>query len=89
MVPGMAAARFIETQGGTAQASVIGTRFRTTSINAALAVAEKEGRSGLEVIRAVALADGVGAGPGARHPSECGGHGFDVRGAGEGRGVVR
>jgi len=91
MVPGMAAARYIETLGGTAQASVIGTHFRTTSINAALAnamcahadetddfepvtkahpgcstvpaalaVAEKEGRSGLEVIRAVALGYDLG-----------------------------
>ncbi|KQR77219.1 2-methylcitrate dehydratase [Burkholderia sp. Leaf177] len=86
MRPGMDAASYVRALGGTAQSSVIGASFQTTSINAALvnamcahsdetddfepvtkahpgssvvpsalAVAEKEGRSGQEFIRAVAL----------------------------------
>lgn len=37
MRPGMAAVRYIESQGGTPQASVIGTSFRTTIVNAGFA----------------------------------------------------
>ncbi|MGI4954450.1 MAG: MmgE/PrpD family protein [Janthinobacterium lividum] len=37
MEPGLAAARYIQTLGGTDQASVIGSGIRTTAINAALA----------------------------------------------------
>ena len=86
MEPGVKVTRYIRTQGGTQEASVIASDFRTTAINAALANAmfghadetddfepvtkahpgcvvvpaalamgEKEGRSGQEFIRAVAL----------------------------------
>jgi 2-methylcitrate dehydratase PrpD len=89
--PGLLAAEYVRGLGGTPQASVIGTDFRTTEINAAfangmcahaaetddfepdtkahpgcstvpsaLAVAEKEGRSGQEFIRAVALGYDLG-----------------------------
>ena len=84
--PGLKVARYIQSQGGVEEASVIASNFRTTAINAALANAmfghsdetddfepvtkahpgcvvvpaalamgEKEGRSGTEMIRAVAL----------------------------------
>jgi 2-methylcitrate dehydratase PrpD len=84
--PGVAAIKFIESQGGVAEASVLTTNIRTSAINAALAngmfghadetddfepvtkahpgcavvpaalaVAEREGRSGVELIRAIAL----------------------------------
>jgi 2-methylcitrate dehydratase PrpD len=84
--PGEAAIRYVRSQGGTQEASVLTTGFRTTAVNAALAngmfghadetddfepvtkahpgcavvpaalaMAEKHGRSGAEVIRAVAL----------------------------------
>jgi 2-methylcitrate dehydratase PrpD len=84
--PGEAAIRFIQTQGGREEASVLTTTIRTSAINAALAnamfahadetddfepvtkahpgcavvpaafaVGEREGRSGAEVLRAVAL----------------------------------
>jgi 2-methylcitrate dehydratase PrpD len=84
--PGEAAIRFIQTQGGKEEASVLTTSIRTSAINAALANAmfahadetddfepvtkahpgcavvpaafamgEREGRSGAEVLRAVAL----------------------------------
>ncbi len=86
MKPGIMAVKYVRGLGGEQQASVIGTDFRTTAINAALAnamcahadetddfepvtkahpgssavpaalaVAEREGRSGQEFIRAVAL----------------------------------
>lgn len=86
MKPGMMAVSYVRTLGGEQQASVIGSSFRTTVVNAALAnamcahadetddfepvtkahpgcavvpaalaVAEKEGRSGEEFVRAVAL----------------------------------
>ena len=86
LAPGMAAVRYIRGLGGEPQASVIGSQFRTTTINAAfanamcahadetddfepftkvhpgssvvpaaLAVAEKQNRSGQEFLRAVAL----------------------------------
>jgi 2-methylcitrate dehydratase PrpD len=86
MKPGEAAIRFVQTQGGTPEASVLTTKIRTSAINAALAngmfghadetddfepvtkahpgcavvpaalaVAEREGRSGTEFVRAVAL----------------------------------
>jgi 2-methylcitrate dehydratase PrpD len=86
MHPGEMAAKYVRALGGEPQASVIGTGFRTTAINAALAnamsahadetddfepvtkahpgcsavpaalaVAEREGRSGVEFLRAVAL----------------------------------
>lgn len=86
MRPGEAAIRYIRTQGGTPEASVLTTNIRTTAVNAALAngmfghadetddfepvtkahpgcavvpaalaVAEREGRSGVEFVRAVAL----------------------------------
>jgi 2-methylcitrate dehydratase PrpD len=86
MNPGVMAVKYVRTLGGEQQASVIGSNFRTTAINAALAnamcahadetddfepvtkahpgssvvpaalaVAEKEGRSGQDFIRAVAL----------------------------------
>jgi 2-methylcitrate dehydratase PrpD len=86
MNPGLMAVKYVRGLGGEPQASVIGSDFRTTTINAALAnamcahadetddfepvtkahpgssvvpaalaVAEKEGRSGQEVMRAVAL----------------------------------
>ena len=86
MTPGEAAIRFIRTQGGTPEASVMTTDIRTTATNAALAngmfahadetddfepvtkahpgcavvpaalaVAEREGRSGTEFLRAVVL----------------------------------
>jgi 2-methylcitrate dehydratase PrpD len=89
--PGVAAIRFIRTQGGVQEASVLASDVRTTAINAALingmlahsdesddfepvtkahpgsatvpaalAMAEKEGRSGTEFIRAVALGYDVG-----------------------------
>lgn len=84
--PGEAAAGYVQSLGGTEEASVIGTSFRTTAINAAfanamcghadetddfepttkahpgcvvvpsaLAMAERETRSGLDMIRAVTL----------------------------------
>jgi 2-methylcitrate dehydratase PrpD len=84
--PGVLAIRYVRAQGGTAEASVLTTDFRTTAVNAALAngmfahadetddfepvtkahpgsavvpaalaMAEREGRSGTEVIRAVVL----------------------------------
>ncbi|RYC30184.1 MmgE/PrpD family protein [Lichenibacterium minor] len=84
--PGLDAVRYIRGLGGTEEASVVASPFRTTAVNAALAnamcahadetddfdpltkahpgcstvpaalaMAEKEGRSGEEVIRAVAL----------------------------------
>jgi 2-methylcitrate dehydratase PrpD len=86
MNPGVMAVKYVRSLGGEQQASVIGTDFRTTAVNAALAnamcahadetddvepvtkahpgssvvpaalvVAEKEGRSGQEFIRAVTL----------------------------------
>lgn len=86
MTPGEMAVKYVRGLGGEAQASVIGSSFRTTTVNAALAnamcahadetddfepvtkahpgsavvpaafaVGEKEGRSGTDVIRAVAL----------------------------------
>jgi 2-methylcitrate dehydratase PrpD len=89
--PGEAAIRFIRTQGGTPESSILGTDIKTTAINAALingmfahadetddvdpvtkahpgcctvaaamAMAEREQRSGLEVLRAVALGYDVG-----------------------------
>ncbi|HKE39241.1 MAG TPA: MmgE/PrpD family protein [Casimicrobiaceae bacterium] len=89
--PGVMATRFIRTQGGTAEASVLASNIKTTAINAALvngmlahadesddfeavtkahpgsatvpaalAMAEKEHRGGLEMIRAVALGYDVG-----------------------------
>src|SRR5215468_9765978 len=89
--PGVKAIRFIRTQGGVEEASVIASNIRTTAINAALvngmlahadesddfeavtkahpgsatvpaalAMAEKEHRGGLEMIRAVALGYDVG-----------------------------
>ena len=84
--PGEAAIRFVQTQGGKEEASVLTTRIRTSAINAAMAnamfahadetddfepvtkahpgcsvvpsafaVGEREGRSGAEVLKAVAL----------------------------------
>jgi 2-methylcitrate dehydratase PrpD len=84
--PGVLAIRYVREQGGTAEASVLTTDFRTTAVNAALAngmfahadetddfepvtkahpgsavvpaalaMTEREGRSGLEVVRAVTL----------------------------------
>jgi 2-methylcitrate dehydratase PrpD len=84
--PGVLAIRYVRSQGGTAEASVLTTDIRTTAVNAALAngmfahadetddfepvtkahpgsavvpaalaMAEREGRSGIEVIRAVVL----------------------------------
>ena len=84
--PGVLAIRYVESQGGTAEASVLTTKIRTTAVNAALAnamfahadetddfepvtkahpgsavvpaalaMAEREGRSGVEVLRAVVL----------------------------------
>ena len=84
--PGVLAIRYVRSQGGTAEASVLTTDYRTTAVNAALAngmfahadetddfepvtkahpgsavvpaalaMAEKEGRSGSDVIRAVVL----------------------------------
>ena len=86
MKPGTMALQYVRALGGVEQASVIGSDFRTSAINAALAngmsahadetddfepvtkahpgcsavpaalaIGEKEGRSGLEMIRAVAL----------------------------------
>jgi 2-methylcitrate dehydratase PrpD len=86
MKPGEAAIRYVRSQGGTPEASVLTTNIRTSAVNAALAngmfghadetddfepvtkahpgcavvpaalaLAEREGRSGLEVVRAVAL----------------------------------
>jgi 2-methylcitrate dehydratase PrpD len=91
MTPGIMATRFIRTQGGAPDASILASDFRTTVINAALingmlahsgesddfepvtkahpgsstvpaalAIAEKEHRSGMETIRAVALGYDVG-----------------------------
>jgi 2-methylcitrate dehydratase PrpD len=84
--PGVLAARYVRSQGGTAEASVLTTDIRTTAVNAALAngmfahadetddfepitkahpgsavvpaalaMAEREGRSGTELIQAVVL----------------------------------
>jgi 2-methylcitrate dehydratase PrpD len=89
--PGQAAFRFIRSQGGTPESAVLGTDFRTSAINAALAngmfahsdetddvdpltkahpgsgvvpaamaMAEKEKRSGNELLRAVVLGYDVG-----------------------------
>ncbi len=89
--PGQAAFRFIRSQGGVAEASVLGTDFKTSAINAALAngmfahsdetddvdpltkahpsagvvpaamaMAEKQGSTGLELLRAVVLGYDVG-----------------------------
>jgi 2-methylcitrate dehydratase PrpD len=89
--PGVMATKFIRTQGGTPEASVLASDIRTTAINAALAngmlahadesddfepttkahpgssvvpaalaMAEKDHRSGMEMIRAVALGYDVG-----------------------------
>lgn len=89
--PGQAAIRFIRTQGGVQESSVLGTDLRTSAINAALvngmlahadetddvdpltkahpgagvvpaalAMAEREQRSGLELLRAVVLGYDVG-----------------------------
>src|SRR6267142_3241734 len=86
MTPGMMGLKYARGLGGEVQASVIGSKFRTTAVNAALAnamcahsdetddfepvtkahpgssvvpaalaVAEKEGRSGMELLRAVTL----------------------------------
>ncbi|WP_024506613.1 MmgE/PrpD family protein [Bradyrhizobium sp. ARR65] len=86
MKPGMMATKYVRTLGGEPQASVVGSDFHTTAINAALAnamcahsnetddfepvtkahpgssvipaalaMSEKEGRSGAEFIRAVTL----------------------------------
>jgi 2-methylcitrate dehydratase PrpD len=91
MEPGMMALRYVRGLGGDQQASVIGSNFRTTTVNAALAnamcahsdetddfepvtkahpgssvvpaalaIGEKEGRSGQEMIRAVALGYDLG-----------------------------
>jgi len=89
--PGKLAIGFVRTQGGTPEASVVGTNIKTSAINAALAngmfahadetddvdpltkahpgagvvpaalaVAEREQRSGMELLRAVALGYDVG-----------------------------
>ena len=89
--PGEAAIRFIRTQGGAPESSVLGTDIKTSAINAALAngmfahadetddvdpltkahpgagvvpaavaIAEREQRSGLELLRAVVLGYDVG-----------------------------
>jgi 2-methylcitrate dehydratase PrpD len=86
MKPGLMAAKYVRSLGGTPQASIVGTDIRTTAVNAALAngmcahadetddfepitkahpgsnvvpaalgIAEREGRSGEEFIRAAAL----------------------------------
>lgn len=86
LLPGEKTIAFLRTQGGTPEASVVGTNLRTTAINAAfaggmfghanetddfepvtkahpgcavvpaaLAMGEKDGRSGVEFLRAVAL----------------------------------
>jgi 2-methylcitrate dehydratase PrpD len=86
LLPGEMAIKFVRSQGGTPEASVLTTNIRTSAINAALAngmfghadetddfepetkahpgcavvpaafaVAERDGRSGAEVLRAVAL----------------------------------
>jgi 2-methylcitrate dehydratase PrpD len=91
MNPGIMAVKYVRDLGGTPQASVIGSDFRTTAVNAALAnamcahadetddfepvtkahpgssvvpaalaLAEKEGRSGQEFIRAVTLGYDLG-----------------------------
>jgi 2-methylcitrate dehydratase PrpD len=91
MPPGIMAAKYIRSLGGEPQAALIGTDFRTTAVNAALAnamcahadetddfepvtkahpgssavpaalaVAEREGRSGEEFVRAVALGYDLG-----------------------------
>jgi 2-methylcitrate dehydratase PrpD len=91
MPPGVMAAKYIRSLGGEPQAALIGTDFRTTAVNAALAnamcahadetddfepvtkahpgssavpaalaVAEREGRSGEEFVRAVALGYDLG-----------------------------
>src|ERR1700751_4625882 len=91
MAPGMMATKYVRTLGGDPQASVVGSDFRTTVVNAALAnamcahadetddfepvtkahpgssvvpaalvMAEKEGRSGQDLIRAVTLGYDLG-----------------------------
>jgi 2-methylcitrate dehydratase PrpD len=86
LAPGEAAIRYVQTQGGKEEASVLTTNIRTSAVNAALAnamfghadetddfepvtkahpgcsvvpaafaVGEREGRSGVEVLRGVAL----------------------------------
>jgi 2-methylcitrate dehydratase PrpD len=86
LTPGEAAIRYVRSQGGTPEASVLTTNIRTSAVNAALAngmfghadetddfepvtkahpgcavvpaafaIGEREGRSGAEVLRAVAL----------------------------------
>ncbi len=91
MAPGEMAVKYVQSLGGGAEASIIGSGVRTTTVNAALAnamcahadetddfepvtkahpgcsavpaalaLAEKEGRSGQEVMRAVALGYDLG-----------------------------
>jgi 2-methylcitrate dehydratase PrpD len=91
MPPGIMATKYVRALGGEPQASVVGSDFRTTAVNAALAnamcahadetddfepvtkahpgssvvptalvMAEKEGRSGQELIRAVTLGYDLG-----------------------------
>ena len=91
MTPGMMGLKYVRGLGGEQQASVVGSNFRTTTVNAALAnamcahadetddfepvtkahpgssvvpaalaIAEHEGRSGLEFIRAVTLGYDLG-----------------------------
>ncbi len=86
LAPGVAAIRYVQTQGGTPEASVLTTNIRSSAVNAALAngmfahadetddfepvtkahpgcavvpaafaMAEREGRSGVELLRAVTL----------------------------------
>jgi 2-methylcitrate dehydratase PrpD len=111
--PGLFAARYVESLGGKPQATVIGTRILTSTVNAALAngmsghadetddsiqdlgfhagcgvvpavlaVAEATGRSGTEVLRAVAVGYDIGArllrsvAGGGPHPGNCMGNTF-------------
>jgi 2-methylcitrate dehydratase PrpD len=53
--PGEMAIAYVRAQGGTPESSVIGTNIKTSAVNAALAMAEREGRSGMELLRAVVL----------------------------------
>lgn len=86
LAPGVAAIRYVQTQGGTPEASVLTTNIRSSAVNAALAngmfahadetddfepvtkahpgcavvpaafaMAEREGRSGVDLLRAVTL----------------------------------
>jgi 2-methylcitrate dehydratase PrpD len=52
--PGEMAIRYARTQGGVAEASILTTDITTSAVNA-LAMAEREGRSGTELLRAVTL----------------------------------